>query len=150
MTPLLFKLLNSSQSSSPSDSTVKPPETLLKDGKEALVKLPWKITAPPTVSKESKPEMLFKAELLEITKPPPMEVKLVKSRDSNSSLETMDKEPPMVDKVARSISVILLLMKPKEALTEDNLAKETEATSRKVMLLAHSNSSKVTSTFSEL
>jgi hypothetical protein len=41
-------------------------------------------------------------------------------------------------------------MKPKEALTFSNLANEMDATSLKVMLLAHSNSSKVTSTSSEL
>lgn len=150
MYPLLSKALKESQSKSPSDSMLTPPETLFNDGKEALENEPSKMIAPPTVSNESKPEIVSNALLFEITKPPPIEVKFEKSRLSNSSFEVIDNEPPTVVKVGISISLKLLLMKPNEALTFSNLAKETEAISLKVMLLAHSNSSKTTSTESEL
>ncbi|KAH3682399.1 hypothetical protein WICPIJ_006637 [Wickerhamomyces pijperi] len=95
--------------------------------------------APPTVSKELKPSMLDNSVLLAISKPPAMEVKLANSKSSKSSLETMAKEPPTVVKVGISIWDKEVLMKPKEALTACNLAKEAEEMSLKVMLLAHCN-----------
>lgn len=145
-----FCLLKESQSKSSDDSISIPPETLFNDGNEALVKLPTKITAPPTVSNESKPSISFKLVLFEISKPPPIEVKFDKSISSNSSFETKVNEPPTVPKLAISIDSNEVLMKPNEALTVSNFDKEIEEISRKVMLLAHSKSSNETSTSLEL
>lgn len=146
----MSKELKPSQSKWSDDSISTPPLTLFNDGKVALVKLPTKMIAPATVCKESKPSIEPNSELFEITKPPPIEVKFDKSTSSKLSFETIDNEPPNLVKVGISIDEIELLMKPNDALTASNFDKEIEEISLKVMLFAHSKSSKETSTSSEL
>ncbi|KAH3672304.1 hypothetical protein WICMUC_004399 [Wickerhamomyces mucosus] len=127
-----------------------PPETLFNDGKEALVKLPMKIIAPPTVSNESKPSITDKAVLFEMSKPPLIEVKLLNSISSKSLFETNVNDPPIAVRFGISISVNEVLMKPNEELTFCKDDNETDETSLKVMLLAHCNWSNATSTSFEL
>ena len=92
MSPSEFNLLNSSQEISPSDFKVKPPATLDKDSKVPLSKVPLMSTEPPMVFNSGKPSNDFNLSLSEISKAPPIEVNLGKSKDSNSEFLLMVKE----------------------------------------------------------
>ncbi|KAH3663750.1 hypothetical protein OGAPHI_005152 [Ogataea philodendri] len=115
--PFLDKDSNSSQSTLPVVSRSKPPLTVDRDGKVALSKSPFKITAPPMDLSSSKPSMPANLELLTTTKPPPREVKLEKSTEVNSSLFSMERSPPILVTPEKSRSSTLDSKIPIEELT---------------------------------
>lgn len=149
--PLLCNFLNGSQEKLPAlVSMSAPPLTDFKELMSRVVKLPVTIKAPPMVWTFLKVLKSFKLVLLATTRAPPMVDKLAKETEVKSSLETMLKDWPTDFKLSTDKEEMELLMKPKEELTDSNFLKETSSTSLKVMLLAHSKSSKVKEDWSPL
>ena len=72
ISPLVFNLLKALQDNLPSVFKMKPPETLFKDSKVPLSKVPLMLTEPPMLSNLGKPEKDLNSLLSEICKAPPM------------------------------------------------------------------------------